>query len=86
MPEVETVHRTDGTQVRIVTIDGTDHEFLVDESEEIPQHEYQGEGQPPQAAVTALEEFVAQYHDVQEETSTNEQADAGAGDGGQGQA
>lgn len=63
MSTITTEHR-DGSTVRTVEVDGAEHEFDVDDSGDYPTHEYRGEGEAPAAAVEALEEWVAEYHDV----------------------
>lgn len=75
MPEITTEHLTNGEQIRTVeTDDGEEYEFLVDESEEIPQHEYQGDGDPPAEVLSALKDWLSQFHDLQDDSG------AGAGD------
>ena len=63
MAEISTVHETDRTTIRRVTVDGEDYDFFVDDSEEVPTHDFRGDGEAPEEATDALREWVFENHD-----------------------
>jgi len=78
VPTTETIHEPDGSIVRRVTLDdGTEHDFDVfEDGVDVPEHAYRGDGEPPAEATAALEEFLAEYHDVDtgDDTATDDGA------------
>lgn len=81
MPDVSTVHDGTETYRDVTTDDGETHRFLVVDPR---NYEYQGDGQPPQAAQNALDQWVADHHGPEEQTTEQTQTETtGNAEGGE---